>query len=313
MQRALPWLTAVFFISTVVLGYMVVREKMMITQVSLDWGTADKDSQKRIADLQHRLAAAKEAEVLAAKQAAQAARAASASSGSGGGSSNGGARIVHIGDILKDHPEYSALYAKQIRRNVDRMYGNGLSTLNLPPEQLAQLKDLLVEREMSNIDAQGAAQAEGLVRGSPEWQDAMKQASQDTEAQITAILGSNADSTLIQLQTRAGFQTQVDFNLASDYADAGAPLTPDQSNGLVQAMADANYAGKDTSTRPANYNVVDPATGLSPHDDRIINGAAQVLNPTQLQVLKTDQIQGEQQRAIMQEYNAGGGQVMFVP
>ncbi len=200
-----------------------------------------------------------------------------------------------------------------MRRNVDRIYGSTLATLNLPPDQLSQLKNALAERQMSNVDAEAAAEAAGVERGSPEWQAAMKQASQEVEQQITAVLGANADNTLLQLQTRNAIQNSIDTNYGPDFADAGAALSPDQSHGLLQAMADANYSGKDMSTRPQKYNDVDPATGLSLHDNRIIDAAAQVLSPAQVQVLKTDQAETEKFSTIMKEYNPGNRQVMFVP
>jgi hypothetical protein len=307
MQRVLPWLTAVFLCGCLVLGYLVLHLKAEMVQTSLTWDTGEKETQKRILDLQHKLTAAEKALTLAAGQLAQQSQTPAAASGS----ANGGRRIVHISDIVKDHPEYEGLYAKQIRRNIDRTYGN-LASLNLSPDQINQLKNLLVERQMATMDAQSAAEAAGLQQGTPEWQEAIKQAGQNVEQQLTALLGANADSTLTQLQVRGGMQNQVEFSYAPDFAEAGAPLTADQTTALVQAMADANYGGKDTSTRPANYNMVDPATGLSPHDDRIINSAAQSLSPAQIQVLKTDQAEMEQQSSIIREYNKGGN-VMFVP
>ena len=200
-----------------------------------------------------------------------------------------------------------------MRRNIDRMYGSGLATLNLTSDQVSQLKGLLAERQMGSIDAMQAAEAAGLERDSPEWRAAMKQAGQDVQQQINSILGPNADATLAQLQARAGIQNQVEYNYSADFADAGSPLTAEQSSGLVQAMADANYAGKDLSTRPANYNDPDPTTGLTPHDNRIIQAAAQVLSPAQLEILKTDQAENSKIAAIMKEYSKGGGQNVFVP
>jgi hypothetical protein len=167
---------------------------------------------------------------------------------------------------------------------------------------------------MGNIDAQRAAETAGLVQGSPAWQAALTQASQDVEGQLQALLGSNADAQLDQLRARIGIQNNVQNNYTPDFSDAGVPLTPDQASGLINAMADANYSGKDTSTRPANYNIPDPTTGLSPHDDRIISNATQVLTPAQLQLLTTDQMQNWQMQAIMRQYNNNGaGRVIFVP
>jgi hypothetical protein len=141
----------------------------------------------------------------------------------------------------------------------------------------------------------------------------MNSAAQDTEQQITAILGSNADATLAQLQARTAIQNQVNTTYAADFADAGVALSPEQASALIQAMADANYAGKDLSTRPAGYNTPDPTTGLTPHDNRIINSAAQALNPAQIQVLTSDQVDFHKMAAIMKQYNSGGAPAMFVP
>ncbi|HZP60427.1 MAG TPA: hypothetical protein VFB27_08900 [Opitutaceae bacterium] len=275
---------------------------------------AEKESQKQILVLQQQLATAKAAEAEAERPAAATpASRASLAPGPDGSGNSGGPTVVHLSDIVKDHPEYAAIYAKQMRRNIDRMYGGTLDTLNLPPQQLSQLKDLLAERQMSFMDAMRLTSAAGLKQGSPEWQDAMKQASQDVDQQINAILGSNGGATLSQLQTRAGIQSQIAYTYAPDFADAGAPLSAEQSRNLAQVMADATYAGKDLTTRPKGYNEIDPKTGLTPHDSRILDAAAGILSPAQIQILRTDQIENHQTAVIMKQYNKGGGPVTFVP
>jgi hypothetical protein len=313
MQRAIPWLAVILFVGCLSLATFGLREKAEIARTAVARKAAENEAQMRIADLQNQVDALKAAQVQGDKQVSQVTLGAPAADKAPGEHADAGTRIVHISDIVKDHPEYAALYAKQIRLNIDRMYGNGLNSLNLTPDQLSQLKNLLVERQMGNTDAQQAAEAAGLVQGSPAWQAAMTQASQEVSGQIQALLGANADATLAQLQARMNIQNQVQNNYVPDFSDAGQPLSPEQASGLIQAMADANYAGKDTSTRPANYNIADPTTGLSLHDDRIISGATQVLSPAQLQLLTTDQMENEQISAIMKQYSSGGGHVMFVP
>jgi len=83
---------------------------------------------------------------------------------------------------------------------------------------------------------------------------------------------------------------------------------PVQLDGLGFAPDGIMYA---TDVNNVVYQV-DPATGLSPHDQRIINSAAQALSPAQVQVLTTRQVETEQQNAIMKEYTQGGN-VMFAP
>jgi hypothetical protein len=308
MQRITSLLAVIFFLGCVALGYLLLQQHTEVARLNLDWKTSEKEAQGRIGDLQHKLAAASAAQAAAAKAAAAAARAPSANR-----NANGDPGVIHIGQVLKDHPEYGPLYAKQVRRQINSMYGNTLSTLNLSPDQVGQLKNLLAEKQMSNIDAQGAAEAAGLQRGTAEWQDAMKQAAQNVEQQITGLLGPNADNLLAQAQVRNGYQNMVAFNYSPDFSDANAPLTADQSTGLVAALSDANYSGKDMSARPSNYNDPDPTTGLSPHDDRILSNAAQVLTPAQLQVLKSDQIATEAQMIALKEYNPNGGPVRLAP
>ena len=315
MKTILNWLTVILFLGCLALGYLLFQQNTRIVAITVREATAGKEARDRIVELQSQLDTAKAAVVAATKAAARPAtapegapRAATAASPSGSAP-----KIVHLTDIMKDHPEYVALYAKQARRNIDRMYGDGLNTLNLAPAQLLQLKNLLAERQMNNIDAQGAAEAAGLERGTPAWQDAMKAAAQDTEQQIGAILGPNATSTLDILQARGSFQAQVETNYKSDFVDAGVPLSSDQSNAVIQALSDANYTGRDLSTRPAGYNDPDPATGLTPHESRILEAVSHVLNPAQLQIARTDLVENRLNTTIMHEYTNGNAPVMIVP
>jgi hypothetical protein len=310
MKRDVPWLAAVLFVGCLTLGILALWQRTEISRATQAGVAAGKEAQLRIASLQGELGTLKASKEQAEKKIAQMTQDPNSSQNSQG---NNGSNVIHISQILKEHPEYMALYEKQMRRNIDRTYGNGLATLGLPPEQLAQLKNLLVERQMGATDAEQAALAAGLVQGTPAWQTAMQQASQDLDSQIQSIMGSNAEGTLQQLRVRQYIQNQVQNSYAPDFADAGAPLNPEQTNGLIQAMADANYSGKDISTRPADYNITDAVTGLSPHDDRIINNATPVLTPAQVQLLSKDQAENEQIAAIMKSYNTPGKPVMIVP
>jgi len=214
-----------------------------------------------------------------------------------------------MSDIFKDHPEFVKLYNEFTRRQLGTIYGGGLNSLNLSPQQLNRLKDLLTERQMSVVDAAQAAASEGLRAGSAEWQQAINQASLTDDQEIKDILGPNADATLDDLKSNAGraqaqpvMEYQVN-NLAPQFADAGIPLTTDQSAGLTQALLNAYYwQGRDLSDRPVDYNEVDPSTGLTPHETRNLNNAAQVLTADQLNLLQNYYIQMEQVQAMERQY-----------
>jgi hypothetical protein len=306
MQRAYPWLAAIFFIGCLVLGYFAFHQQAQIRQIGQDRDVLEQATHKQIVDLQHQLVRLKTDQAQAVAQVPLAKK--DLVPGQGSQDPNGnGVKTIHLGDVMKDHPEYEALYAKGIRRNLARSYGDGLDKLNLPPEKLAKLKDLLVEQQMSSLDAQQAAEAAGLERTSPAWRKAMNQASQEVQQDITDLLGPGGQKTLQQIRTQTSFQTQIQNNFAPDFADAGVALTPDQSAGLAEAMAGPSLPGK----VPAGYNDPDPATGLTPHQEQILTAASQVLTPAQLQIFKADQVQQNQESAIMKQYTQGANAYMI--
>ncbi len=166
---------------------------------------------------------------------------------------------VQISDIIKDHPEFAKLYSKSTRRQLRTIYGAGLNSLNIPPQQLNRLKDLLAERQMSVVDATQAAGLEGLRAGSPEWQQAVNQAALTGDQEIKDILGANAEATLTGLKSSAGHaqgQTVMEgqINLiSSDFVDAGVPLTTDQSAEVsLSAFLNAWHWPRKRSIGPAN-------------------------------------------------------------
>jgi hypothetical protein len=314
MQRAYPWLTATFLLGCLAFACLMLRQRTEIVQIGLEQNDADQSARQRTDDLQHRLVAAREARSRAEKELAGLKQSAATAAGSAAGGEDPNVLTIHLSEVIRDHPEYSAIMARQTRRNVLRQYGAGLASLNLPPDQISKLKDLLVERDLSATDAQQAAAAAGLERGSPAWRDAIKQAATDVEHEMTALLGTDASLVMTKLQSDTIIQNQVQSTYVLDFADAGVALNPDQARSLAQAMANSSFGGKDLSTRPAGYNQTDSLTGLSPHDQRTLDAAAQALAPAQLEVLKTDLIEAHQQTAIMQQYRSGpGGGFRIVP
>jgi hypothetical protein len=285
-----------------VTGFLALRQRAAVVRVDLELGVVDKADQARLADLRRQLAAVQAAQHQAEKEIAQLAQAAVAQPVGGGAEA---VRTVHTSDIVKDHPEYAAILAKQARRNMLRQYGGALDSLNLRPDQLAKLKDLLVERSLSSQDAFQAAKAAGLEQGSPAWSDAMKAATEPVEKEMSAVVGTDSGQFMRKLQTEAGISSQIRYNYTPDFQEAGVALTANQTNSLRQALAGAyNNNGIPASDR-ATYRKVDPATGLSPADSRMLEAAAQTLTPAQLQVLQAGQIRQNQQSAIFQQYLTG--------
>jgi len=194
--------------------------------------------------------------------------------------------MVHASDIVKDHPEYAGLHAKQVRHQVLYQYAASLRALNLPPDQLAKVKDLLVERQLSATDAMEAAQANGLVEGSPEWRAAMQQAMAGVMQDLNSALQSYANTSLSEFELVTSTRVSSGMSLAEPINDAGLPLTDAQAQAIAQASADASDRSHN-APHPPGYNTPDPTTGLTPKQTQMINQVTPALSPAQLEVYKT--------------------------
>jgi hypothetical protein len=309
MQRLSPCLAAIFFLGCIVLSYELLHERTIVVQSASQRDAQAKEASRQISDLQHQLVVVRTEQAEAAKLAAQSAAAATRPPAAPSFTT------IHVSDIIKDHPEYAAIYAKEMRRNVLRQYGVALNTIGLSPDQISKMKDLLVERSMSMMDAQQAAEAAGLEQGSKAWNEAMQQANQAVEQDMAAALGSDAASLMNRLQTSASAHNQVQANAAVDFMDAGMPLSPVQSEALAQAAMDASWSNpKDGSQHPPDYNTPDPTTGRTPKENRIATQVSQVLSPAQLQLFMQQQQEADQRSAIMKQYTSGSnGGYRIVP
>jgi hypothetical protein len=302
-MRASPWLAALFFLGFLGLGYLYLERDAEGARLAVDWDVFRQSADKRLAALHRQLDDAKAAQEEGEKKLAEAAKAPAAPAKPAAS----GRTVIHISDMERDHPELAAILAHDARRNVIRNYANVFPLLNLSPDSLAKLKDLLVQQDQGNQAAVQAAEAQGLERGTPEWRAAIQQSAQGLQQQITDVLQSNGGSmNFLQLQAMMSMANTVQYNYGPDEAVAGAPLADNQAEALIQAMSSANYAGKDLSQRPEGYNNRASPDDLTPHESLILNTASSSLSQAQLQVIKTDMLQSAQQSAIMRQYMGNG-------
>ena len=152
------------------LGYLYVRERVemgLLRAENAEKLANEQQSRRELADFQQKLAAANTAAKKAEDELTAQDRAASARPAPRSG-------IISTNDIARDHPEYAELQRKQLRRTILRQYGRGDGEPLPPPDQLARLKDLLVQRSFSAGDPRLA----GLEPGTPAYNQAMRAASQ---------------------------------------------------------------------------------------------------------------------------------------
>ena len=305
MTRPSSWLAAIFFLAAVTLGYLYLRQRVEMGLIRAEMAEksfrAEQDH-RQIADYQKKLVAANDAAKKAEEELTAQDREATARTPA---VANRG-RVINMNDIARDHPEYADLQRKQLRRSILRQYGDALSALNLAPEQLAQLKDLLASRVIANGDPRLA----GLTPGTPAYNQATRAASAAVNAQITDLIGPDGQAKLRDAMMTSMAETQIANNYAPDFQDAGVALTPEQTRSLAQLMSPARMIAGG-----AGQNQADPATGLSPNDEAMLEQAAQILSPAQVAILKTDRSDQGRMNAIMQAYvspgTAGGAQTII--
>lgn len=169
----------------------------------------------------------------------------------GRGPMDGMQQMAAMRDLMAK-PEVQALMSVQQKAAIDARYASLFKNLNLPPEQLDKLKNLLLERQTTVQDVMSAARDQGMdPRTDPAgFRKLIADAHNSVNNGIKSVLG---DSGFAQLQTYE--QTLPQRNVVNDLQQrlsyTNTPLTSVQAEQLVQVLA-AN-----TPTRTPNNPPVD--------------------------------------------------------
>jgi hypothetical protein len=136
---------------------------------------------------------------------------------------------------LMSNPEFSKAMGLRQRADLDRRYAGLFAQLNLSPAELDTLKTLLVERQSAPMDARLAARDQNL----PQEQIAQLAASAiaDADQAIENLLGADRFAQFQNYNT-SGPQRQV-VERAATRLSYIAPMTPDQSAALANALAES--------------------------------------------------------------------------
>lgn len=199
---------------------------------------------------------------------------------------------------MMDDPEFQRLIQTQQKGALDSRYAALFRSLNLTPQQLEQFKDLLVEKRTAIADVMAAARSQGL--NGRENRDDLRALVQNAQAEVDANIRSTiGEAAFSQYQNFEQTQAQrsVVSQLEQRLSYSGTPLTPQQSEQLVQLLA-ANPSEQGNVPRAAGVRT--PAgrmgfggSGGAAITDTAVAQAATVLAPTQVQALQT--LQQEQQ------------------
>lgn len=184
---------------------------------------------------------------------------------------------------LLTNPAIQAQSSLQTKIRLDTQYASLFKKLNLPPEQLEQFKNLVVEKQMVAFDSITAANEQGINPFSnPQgFFQVVGAAEKNVDNQIGALLGESGFKQFNEYQATVPARNTVTI-LSQALSFTSAPLTDLQSEQVVRALTDHG-----TLAMPPNnpFFVLNSDLGVIKLSDE---GRAQiqgVLSPSQLHVL----------------------------
>ena len=196
-------------------------------------------------------------------------------------------------------PEAQRLSALQQRAQISSRYAGLFRSLALSTDKLAQMKDLLLEKQTARNDVLLAAAQQGINPLTDP--GALRKLESDLQAEIDnkikTTLGPDGFAQFQAYQQTQG-QRGVVGQLQESLSYTAAPLTPAQSEQMVTILGQTGPPRGANGAASANNGTVTDAT---------IAAAQGVLAPTQIQVLQEIQQQQQAGAALQQLMRQGQG------
>lgn len=157
---------------------------------------------------------------------------------------------------LMEDPEYREAMRAQQRIMLLERYPDLAAVLHLQPDQKERLLDLLADQQMRGMSngppfrADGTPFDENQMR---EFQERIQAQQRDSQAELTALLGSGGMQQWSEYQNSLGARMQV-RQLRSTLEAVGEPLREDQAQSLITAMtAEAQRRNADGSNAQSAF------------------------------------------------------------
>jgi hypothetical protein len=209
------------------------------------------------------------------------------------------------GPNMMDDPEVQKLMAVQRKAGLDGRYAALFRMLNLPPEQLDQLKNLLVDKSTAMADIMAVAREQGINRRDDPamFNQLIADAQAEIDANIRTTLGEVGYAQYLDYE-RTLPQRSVASQLEQRLSYSSTPLTPDQTAQLVKILANTNPSSSTgTPTTGRNFGGGPLVT------DAAINQALGTLAAPQIEALRElqreQQLQAELGAAMRQRFQRG--------
>jgi hypothetical protein len=311
-NRTAVFLAGFFALTTLGLAILANREHLAVIRLTARLADPAVGVERQLADAQ-----VANRKLRAEVQTARAGAAASAAAG--GPDSRQFTVRGNLGSVFND-PAFQRLAAIQQKAALDGQYGALFKALNLSPEKVEQLKNLLIQKQQAPVDALQAARDQGLNSDLHAVHEAIVAAQASAEDQIKGALGASGYAQYQQFNQTAPERSAV-TQMQQALSYTATPLTDEQSQQLLQtlvqtgAQADGMASGSEGNqvlVRAGAAGIVSFGSGPGPQSvpvtDEAISQAAAYLAPDQVQALKQLQAQQQAAQQLQQLLRAGLGQ-----
>lgn len=207
---------------------------------------------------------------------------------------------------LMDNPEFVRAMGMQRQATLDTRFGELFRKLNLPSNELAEFRNLLVEKENVALDVVTVSETapDGPLTPAT-FRASVRAAQAQVEQAIHSSLGSERYAVYREYERTLPQRTTV-AQLEQRLSYSSAPLTPAQVDSMVRILS-SNAAATPPETAPVTSVVVragvpeavpilptSAATGRV--TEEVVSQAQTILEPAQVNALR--EIQAEQQAAL---------------
>ncbi len=213
--------------------------------------------------------------------------------------------MAGLAEMIKS-PEMKNILRSQMKMTLDTQYGSLFKYLNLPPEQMDAMKEILLDRQMAMMDAGMNLMSPGTNgAGRAEMAQRVKELNEGYNQKFAQLLGEEQYGVFRQYEDTQPERTQV--QMLKQTMGGAEGLTEQQEHDLIRAMYEERQTMTTAGAFPDQSNP-DPATfteqgmqkaldQLGTLQDRYAIRAAEILNPAQMERFKSHQTQ---QRAMQQ-------------
>ncbi|MBT5902411.1 MAG: hypothetical protein HOH58_09920 [Opitutaceae bacterium] len=208
-----------------------------------------------------------------------------------------GSRIA----AMMEDPEYMAAFNLQQRARLDSTYADLFAQLDLPPNTLTRLQDLLVEKQNTTRDVFMAAREEGLGRDNRDDLRALMQETQaEIDSEIAAAIGQDKFEAL-QNYEQTGRERGLVDQFESRLSYSATPLNANQAQALTSILAETSTGGNRGRGGDSPWG----GGGVTISDEAITR-AQGVLSSDQLKSLQSLQAEQQAGQKLAEAMRSGG-------